>query len=59
LDEERRLRKKFVATTMVNVNVRIDHMRDLFRSHPETRQLADDIIADLGTNGKARRPPFP
>ena len=33
-------------------------MRDVFRAHPDTRQLADDIVADLGTDGKARRPPF-
>jgi hypothetical protein len=31
-------------------------MRDVFRSHADTRQLADDIVADLGPDGKARGP---
>src|SRR5262245_56327957 len=43
---------------MVKVEVGIDHMCDLRRSHPQTRQLAHDIVADLGTDGKARRPAF-
>jgi hypothetical protein len=32
-------------------------MRDDRRSHPETRELADDV-ADLGADGQTRRPPF-
>src|SRR6266508_1377237 len=33
-------------------------MRDVFRSHPETRQLAHHIVAALRADGKARRPPL-
>jgi hypothetical protein len=33
-------------------------MRDLRRSHPQTRRLADDIVADLRADGQVPRPPF-
>jgi hypothetical protein len=56
LDEERRPRKKLIAAAVVYVNMRIDHMRDVFRSHPETCQLADDIVADLRTDGQTWGP---
>jgi hypothetical protein len=56
LDEERRLRKKFVAATVVKVKVRIDHMGDVRRSHAYQRELAHHIVADLRADGKSCGP---
>jgi hypothetical protein len=33
-------------------------MRDVSRSDPDARQLADDIVADLRMDGKARVSPL-
>jgi hypothetical protein len=45
-----------MAAAIVNVNMRIDHMRDVRRVHPETRSLAHHIIADLGPDGQTCGP---
>jgi hypothetical protein len=58
LDDERRLRETLVAAAVVNVNVRIEHRREIHRSYSEARQLADHIVVDLGTDGKAFSSPL-